>query len=488
MPQALLLDRRQPLHFIGVGGIGMSALAGILAQRGFDVTGSDPKEGAVVEQLRRLGVRVFREQNAATVAAIRSGTSTAPVVVISSAVPESNPELQESRRCGLTVVHRADVLAALINTQPSIAVAGTHGKTTTSTLLATLLHATNNDPTAVIGGIVPAFSSNGRHGDGRLLVAEADESDGSLVKFRPSLAVLTNVELDHTDHYPNLDALIATLQRFASGADALLCNGDCPILREHFQPAYWWSTRSAEGAHFSAIAREERGDGTTADYYEDGNLLGQIELPLPGQHNLSNALAAIAACRVEGVSFVELRNGLAGLRTPGRRFDFRGNWHGRQVVDDYAHHPSEVAATLEMARLMVRTGRSPLPVPPRRVLAVFQPHRYSRTAEFLDGFARALTNADGVVLAPLYAAGERPIAGVDSQALASVIRQLAPQLSVQVCTTLDALAEQVARSSREGDLVLAMGAGDVNGLWTRLEQLQPLTALDGAGGSAALAA
>ena len=488
MPKALLLDRRQPLHFIGVGGIGMSALAGILAERGFDVSGSDPKDNAVSTQLRHLGVRVFREQNAATVAAIRSGTSTAPLVVVSSAVPEGNAELQEARRCGLTVVHRSDVLAALINAQPSIAVAGTHGKTTTSTLVATLLQATNNDPTAVIGGVVPAFGSNGRHGAGRLLVAEADESDGSLVKFRPRLAVLTNVELDHTDHYPNLDALITTLKRFAGGAGALLANGDCPILREHFQATYWWSTRSPEGVHFAAIASEERGDGTTADFYENGALVGRIELPLPGQHNLSNALAAIAACRIEGISFTELRQSLTSLRTPGRRFDFRGNWHGRQVVDDYAHHPSEVAATLEMAQLMVRSGRSPLPLPPRRVLAVFQPHRYSRTAEFLEGFARALTGADGVMLAPLYAAGEAPMAGIDSQALASAIHRLAPELSVQVCASLDGLAEQVARTSRDGDLVLAMGAGDVNGLWQRLEQLQPLTALDGASGSAAFAA
>jgi UDP-N-acetylmuramate--alanine ligase len=488
LPQVQLLDRHQPLHFIGVGGIGMSALAGILAERGYNVTGSDPKESGVVGQLRRLGVRVFREQNAATVAAIRSGTSTAPIVVISSAVPETNPELQEARRCGLAVVHRSDVLAALINAQPSIAVAGTHGKTTTSTLVATLLQATSNDPTAVIGGVVPAFGSNGRHGDGRLLVAEADESDGSLVKFKPRLAVLTNVELDHTDHYPSLDALIATLRRFATGAEALLANGDCPILREHFRAAYWWSTHSAEGAHFAAIAREERGDGTTADFFENGELVGQLNLPLPGRHNLSNAVAAIAACRIEGVSFAELSQAVGSLRTPGRRFDFRGNWHDRQVVDDYAHHPSEVAATLAMAQLMVRSGRSPLPMPPQRVLAVFQPHRYSRTAEFLNGFAEALTHADAVVLAPLYAAGEAPIAGIDSRALATAIETMAPQLSVQVCGSLDALAEQVARSSREGDLVLAMGAGDVNGLWQRLERLQPLTAVDGAGEATALAA
>jgi UDP-N-acetylmuramate--alanine ligase len=492
LPRDFLLDRRQPLHFIGVGGIGMSALAGILAERGYSISGSDLKEGGVVEQLRRVGVRVFPEQSAATVAAIGNSTSPNPVVVISSAVPEHNPELREARRCGFTVVHRSDVLAALINTQPSIAVAGTHGKTTTSTLVATLLQATDNDPTAVIGGVVPAFGSNGRHGAGRLLVAEADESDGSLVKFRPRLALLTNVELDHTDHYPDLEALITTLQRFCGGAEALLANGDCPILREHFQASYWWSTRSPAGAHFAAIACEERGDGTTADYFENGELLGRIELPLPGRHNLSNALAAFAACRLEGVRFAGLRQALTTVRTPGRRFDFRGSWHGRQVVDDYAHHPSEVAATLEMARLMVRSRRSPLPLPPRRILAVFQPHRYSRTAEFIEAFARALTLADGVMLAPLYAAGESPIAGIDSQALADAIQRLAPQLPVEVSTSLDGLADQVARHSHEGDLVLAMGAGDVNGLWPRLARLKPLTALPGGGGSgggpAALAA
>jgi len=474
---APLLDRHQPLHFIGVGGIGMSALAGILAERGYAVSGSDPRDHAVLDRLRRLGVRVFLEQSAATVAAIRSGTSVAPQVVISSAVPETNPELIEARRVGLAICHRSDVLASLINSQASIAVAGSHGKTTTSSLVATLLAATHHDPTAVIGGIVPAFSSNGRHGQGRLLVAEADESDGSLVKFRASLGVLTNVELDHTDHYPDLEALIHTLQRFAGNTERLLANWDCPILRERFTPAHWWSIETSEGVSFAAIAREERGDGTVADFYEDGVAVGCFELPLPGRHNLSNAVAAMAACRLEGVSFAELRQAVAALKTPGRRFDFRGLWQGRLVVDDYAHHPSEVAATLAMARLMVTSGRSCLPVPPRRLVAVFQPHRYSRTAQFLDGFAAALSEADCVLIAPLYAAGEAPIPGISSAAMADAVRQRAPQLPVQVASSLEELAAQVASASREGDLVLAMGAGDVNSLWDRLGEWQ--SAADG---------
>jgi UDP-N-acetylmuramate--alanine ligase len=407
------------------------------------------------------------------VAAIRSGTSVSPQVVISSAVPETNPELVEARRMGLAICHRSDVLAALINSQASIAVAGSHGKTTTSSLVATLLAATHHDPTAVIGGIVPAFGSNGRHGQGRLLVAEADESDGSLVKFRASLGVLTNVELDHTDHYPDLEALIHTLQRFAGNTERLLANRDCPILREQFTPAHWWSIETSKGVSFAAIAREERGDGTVADFYEDGVAVGSFALPLPGRHNLSNAVAAMAACRLEGVSFAELRQAVAALKTPGRRFDFRGLWEGRLVVDDYAHHPSEVAATLAMARLMVTSGRSSLPVPPRRLVAVFQPHRYSRTAQFLEGFAAALAEADSVLIAPLYAAGEAPIPGISSAAMAAAVRERAPQLPVQVASSLEELAAQVASTSREGDLVLAMGAGDVNSLWDRLGQRRP---------------
>ena len=466
-----MLDRRQPVHFIGVGGIGMSALAAILAARGFRVSGSDPRRTAVLDGLLSLGVRLFHSQEAATIAGLIEDAGHPPLVVISSAVPESNAELQEARRRGLTVAHRSDVLAALINDQPSIAVAGSHGKTTTSTLVATLLAATGQDPTAVIGGIVPAFASNGRHGAGRLLVAEADESDGSLVKFNATLAVLTNIELDHTDHYADLDALIATLRRFAEGSGRLLANRDDPILAEHFEADHWWSIEQSNHVDFALISLEERGDGTTARWYEAGESLGNVELPLPGRHNLSNAAAALAACRLEGVPFSALQEAIRSLQPPGRRFDCRGLWQERIVVDDYAHHPSEVEATLTMARLMVESGRSPLPRTPERLVAVFQPHRYSRTAQFLDAFAAALTRADLVLVAPLYSAGEAPIEGISSEALAEAVRSQAPQLEVLVSGSLDELAARIASCSQPGDLVLAMGAGDVNSLWDRLGAL-----------------
>ena len=450
----------------------MSAIAGILADRGYAVSGSDPRDNAVLQDLRSRGVRVFREQSAATINAIRSGTSRAPLVVVSSAVPAHNLELEEARRAGLQVLHRSDVLASLIADQRSVAVAGSHGKTTTSTLIATLLHATNHDPTAVIGGVVPAFGSNGRNGQGALLVAEADESDGTLVKFQAWLGVITNLELDHTDHYPDLAALIATLQRFGRGCQQLLANRDCPILSEQFEASHWWSIRDPDGVAFAALPEQLHGDGTEASFYENGTCVGRFRLPLPGLHNLSNAVAAMAVCRLHGVSFAELRRAVEGLQAPGRRFDYRGTWHGRQVVDDYAHHPSEVEATLATARLMVNSGRSTLPETPQRLLAIFQPHRYSRTAEFLDAFAQALSQADAVILAPLYAAGEAPIPGISSAALAAAIGRLKPDLPVAVTASLDELTEAVANNSRAGDLVLAMGAGDVNGLWGRLQQRQ----------------
>ena len=464
-----LLDRQIPVHFIGVGGIGMSALARILVDRGHTVSGSDPRNNATTQQLKSLGVTVYDRQDASSIDALLASVSQkAPVIVISTAIPESNPELHRAREQGLVIWHRSDLLAALIEQQPSIAVAGSHGKTTTSTLITSLLMAAGEDPTAVIGGIVPCIGSNGHAGQGKLLVAEADESDGSLVKFTPTLGVITNLELDHTDHYNGLDDLIATLQQFAAGCNRLLANHDCPVLQEHFEPTAWWSNQQSEGVAYAALPLSLEGDRCIARFYEAGQPIGDFTLPLAGRHNLSNATAALAACRMEGLPFEQLVEGLSTLEAPGRRFDHRGTWEGRHIVDDYAHHPSEVKATLDMAQLMVKSGKSPLPSPPRRLLAVFQPHRYSRTQQFFTDFAQALQNCDALVLAPVYAAGEQPLQGICSNTLAEQVRSINPDLEVVVADDLNQLTEIVKQHSRQDDLVLAMGAGDINGLWGRL--------------------
>ena len=447
----------------------MSALARILVDRGHTVSGSDPRNNATTQQLKSLGVTVYDRQDASSIDALLASVSQkAPVIVISTAIPESNPELHRAREQGLVIWHRSDLLAALIEQQPSIAVAGSHGKTTTSTLITSLLMAAGEDPTAVIGGIVPCIGSNGHAGQGKLLVAEADESDGSLVKFTPTLGVITNLELDHTDHYNGLDDLIATLQQFAAGCNRLLANHDCPVLQEHFEPTAWWSNQQSDGVAYAALPLSLEGDRCIARFYEAGQPIGDFTLPLAGRHNLSNATAALAACRMEGLPFEQLVEGLSTLEAPGRRFDHRGTWEGRHIVDDYAHHPSEVKATLDMAQLMVKSGKSPLPSPPRRLLAVFQPHRYSRTRQFFTDFAQALQNCDALVLAPVYAAGEQPLQGICSNTLAEQVRSINPDLEVVVADDLNQLTELVKQHSRQDDLVLAMGAGDINGLWGRL--------------------
>lgn len=433
------------------------------------MSGSDPRNNATTQQLKSLGVTVYDRQDASSIDALLASVSQkAPVIVISTAIPESNPELHRAREQGLVIWHRSDLLAALIEQQPSIAVAGSHGKTTTSTLITSLLMAAGEDPTAVIGGIVPCIGSNGHAGQGKLLVAEADESDGSLVKFTPTLGVITNLELDHTDHYNGLDDLIATLQQFAAGCNRLLANHDCPVLQEHFEPTAWWSNQQSDGVAYAALPLSLEGDRCIARFYEAGQPIGDFTLPLAGRHNLSNATAALAACRMEGLPFEQLVEGLSTLEAPGRRFDHRGTWEGRHIVDDYAHHPSEVKATLDMAQLMVKSGKSPLPSPPRRLLAVFQPHRYSRTRQFFTDFAQALQNCDALVLAPVYAAGEQPLQGICSNTLAEQVRSINPDLEVVVADDLNQLTELVKQHSRQDDLVLAMGAGDINGLWGRL--------------------
>ena len=453
----------------------MSALARILADRQHRVSGSDPRDNSTVQQLRACGVRVFPRQTADTIDALLRDSGSSPIVVISTAIPETNPELARARQVGLEIWHRSDLLATLIAQQPSIAVAGSHGKTTTSTLITTLLHTAGADPTAVIGGLVPCLGSNGHSGQGRLLIAEADESDGSLVKFQASLGVITNLELDHTDHYNDLNDLIATVQRFGEGCQRLLANHDDPILREHFRADAWWSVTNPEGVTYASLPLELEGDRSVARFYENEIPIGEFTLPMPGLHNLSNATAALAACRMEGVPFEQLKSSLASLKSPGRRFDLRGTWNGRHIVDDYAHHPSEVKATLAMARLMVTSGRSPLPTPPQRLLAVFQPHRFSRTQQFLDDFAQALQNCDALLLAPIYSAGEPPVPELCSEKLAGCIRRQNPSLVVEVADDLDQLVDLIRSHSRPQDLVLAMGAGDINTLWSRLASCEDAT-------------
>jgi len=446
----------------------MSALALILINRGYCVSGSDEKNNESTERLRQAGVEIFKSQKAENIQTIYERSQIPPLIISSSAIKPTNPELKAASDNKLEIWHRSDLLAYLINQQSSILVAGSHGKTTTSTLLTTLLALTKQDPTSSVGGIIPLYNSNAHAGKGKLLIAEADESDGTLIKFEAELGLITNIELDHTDHYSSLEELIITFKKFGKGCNQVLANSDCDALKNNIEATYWWSTKTTEGVHFACLPKSITGNETTADFYEEGILIGEITLKIPGLHNLSNATGAIAACRIAGIDFNDLKHAVSLLQFPSRRFDFRGNWKGRQIVDDYAHHPSEIKATISMARLMINSGNSPLPQISNRLVAVFQPHRYSRTKDFIKDFALALSKADLVLIAPIFDAGETPIKGISSERLGDFIKIVNPNLPIFTATSMDELINIIKEVSSKNDLILNMGAGDINTVWQRL--------------------
>ncbi len=462
-----LLAKHRHIHFIGVGGIGMSALAAILANRSYSISGSDLKSNNALNDLKKQGIKIFHTQSEHNIDVLNKNFN--PLIVISSAVPKNNPELVAAKKENFTICHRSDILAELINKQQSIAIAGTHGKTTTSTLITTLLTKSNQDPTALIGGVMPYFNSNSHSGLGKLLIAEADESDGTLVKFKAQLGVITNLELDHTDHYQNIDELINTMKVFTRNCKQVLANHDCKILRKNIQAFAWWSIKTNKKVKFAGLPVKINGSETIANFYENGKLIGQITIPLPGLHNLSNAVAAIAACRMEGIAFNLLKENIAYLKAPKRRFDFRGIWQGRQFVDDYAHHPSEIKATLDMARLMINSDKNLLAKSPKRLVVIFQPHRYSRIKQFLNDFAIALQNSDLIMLAPIYSAGEKPIEAINNESLKSCIQKHSPTLPVIIAKQFNHLPVLISKYTHEDDLILSMGAGDINQLWEQLQ-------------------
>ena len=447
----------------------MSALALILAKKGYAISGSDQKKNEYISSLVSAGVKIFRTQKASNITSICKHAKQAPLVVISTAIPKNNEEFQAAQKAELKIWHRSELLAELINLhKKSILVGGSHGKTTTSTIIATLLQLTNQDPTAVIGGLVPSFKSNGRSGQGEFLIAEADESDGTIQKLQGQIGIITNLELDHTNYYANLESLINTMQKFGKNCTQLVLNKDCKILKAHFKDAIWWSIQTFKNTDFAAIPIISNGQETIANFYEKGELMGEIKIPLAGKHNLSNALAAISACRIAGISFLELKNNLYKIKSPKRRFQLRGIWQKRQIIDDYAHHPTEIDAAISMARLMINSEETSLPIISKRLVVIFQPHRFSRTKAFQNEFAKNLIKADAVILAPIYGAGEEVIEGINSISIARLIKNKKINLPIFAADDFTDLIKLVKEHTLENDLILNMGAGDINLLWSEL--------------------
>jgi UDP-N-acetylmuramate--alanine ligase len=470
----------RPFHFIGIGGIGMSALAHILTQRKLPVSGSDVRATHITQKLQALGAHIFWQQNAANLkyflegspGSVSKAASPLPQVVCSTAIRPSNPEYQAAVELGCAIFHRSDVLAALIAEAPqSIAVAGTHGKTTTSSLIGYLFFQAELDPTIVVGGEVAAWEGNARVGQSPYLVAEADESDGSLVKFYPQIGVITNIELDHPDHYATLDEVVRIFEQFTSHCQQMVLCLDCETIRDRIladasrvnalnsSSCITYSLDARSEATYKAGSIKYGSTETTAVIYERGDRLGQVSVGLLGQHNLSNALAAIAVGRMAGIPFEVIAEALSSFEGAQRRFEHRGEAQGICLIDDYAHHPSEIRATLSSAKLQT-TPDEQGQAKHRRVVAVFQPHRYSRTKTFLTEFSQAFGDADYVVATDIYSAGEAKPPDMSGASVAAAIAEHHSQLSYQ--ETLVDVTDYLKTHLASGDLVVFLGAGDLN--------------------------
>lgn len=470
----------KPFHFIGIGGIGMSALAYVLTQRQLPVSGSDLRLSHITQRLQEAGAHIFWRQEAGNLnffkgeAVTRSLTNGSrvsvqqrhggnhcdlPQVVCSTAINESNSEYKAAKQMGCPILHRSDLLAALMQQYQSIAVAGTHGKTTTSSMMGYVLLEAGIDPTVVVGGEVSAWEGNARAGSGSWFVAEADESDGTLVKMSPTIGIITNIELDHPDHYSDLEDVVSIFRRFAKQSQVVIASADCATIRNELKPTLTYSTEAERAADFTVTNVIYNPHGTEAEVWCRGDRLGLLRLSVPGKHNLSNALAVVATGHHLGIDFAILAAALFKFEGARRRFEQRGFHGGIQFIDDYAHHPSELRATLSTAKLQKHIdANSQEPV--KRIFAIFQPHRYSRLAKFLEDFAVAFADADKVIVTDVYSAGEHNTYGISGETLAHAVETYHPH--VQYCPTLDAVEAALMEQLQPADMALFLGAGNLN--------------------------
>ena len=440
------------VHVVGIGGAGMSGIARIMLAKGFAVSGSDKNDSSVLTSLKALGAKVF-------VGHIKENLADAQLVIISAAITENNPELVAAKQGGIPVVARANALAWLMSESTSVAVAGTHGKTTTTAMLTVALQSAGADPSFAIGGTINNAGTNAHSGSGSIFVAEADESDGSFLAYKPSGAIITNVELDHVDHFADEEAVFAVFEQFVDsikpGGFLVACGDDSGV--KHL---------------LSQIKRSDLkillyGEDSNNDFRLDrinlapttssaaltitGRKIGELNLAVAGKHNLLNAVAAFAAGSAMGIAEDKLITGLKSFTGTRRRFELKGEVAGVKVIDDYGHHPTEITVTLIAAKNLAQSGR---------VLVVFQPHRYSRTAVFSHQFAEALANSDFTFLLEVYAASEQPIPGVSSLLIIKDMKSDQAKFEPSMVQVVS----EVAMMAKSGDVIITLGAGDVSSL------------------------
>jgi UDP-N-acetylmuramate--alanine ligase len=447
VPRELDLSSPRVLHIVGIGGAGMSAIAGVLARMGHRVSGSDLKDSPAMDRLRLLGVETHVGH------AARHVPDPVDAVVVSTAIPPTNPEVLAASERDVPVLARAVALRALVATRRGIAVAGSHGKTTTSSMLALILRAAGWHPSFIVGGDLNEVGTNAAYDEGEWLVVEADESDGTFLELAPEAAIVTNVEPDHLDHYGGFPKLVASFGRFLERVPGVrvVCTDDAVAARlagtVPGTRTYGW----AEDASYRVLDYEGGRSGSAFSLARDGEVLGPIELPVPGRHNALNAAGAAALALELGVPFDAARRALLGFGGVARRFQFRGEIAGVTLIDDYAHLPAEVAAALRAAR---EGGW-------QRVVAVFQPHRFSRTASLWRDFGDAFTDVDALVITDVYSAGEAPRPGVSGRLLVRAVLDAHPALPVTYLPRRSDVVAHALGLARPGDVLLTLGAGDL---------------------------
>jgi UDP-N-acetylmuramate--alanine ligase len=436
------------IHFIGLGGAGMSGIARIALAQGASVSGSDAKDSTVLSALKTLGAQVFVGHQA-------SNIGDAEVLVVSSAIDEANPEISAAKSKGLTILTRAQALALLMSESKSVAVAGTHGKTTTTSMLTVALQQAGLDPSFAIGGMINRGGTNAHLGSGEIFIAEADESDGSFLAYKPYGAIITNIELDHVDNFPDIESVNQIFLDFVKSIQPggfLVAGIDSPgvvnllaqIKRSDIEIITYGTSADFSISHISLQPTQSHARITKL-----GKVLGELSLTIPGNHNIENAAAALAVGMKLGAPVAELLAGLNKFSGAKRRFENRGSVNGVTVIDDYGHHPTEVRVTLETAKRFAQSGR---------VIAIFQPHRYSRTAMFVEEFAEVLAIADRVYLLEIYAASESPMPGVSSILISNSMESAKVTFEPSMIDVVSAAVNE----AKSGDLIITLGAGDVN--------------------------
>lgn len=443
------LQKFRKLHFIGIGGMGMRALAEILIEKGMKLSGSDQKDSDYLRFLKSQGADIYIGHAAEHIEG-------ADGIVISSAISADNPELVAAKKKGIPVYHRSDVLAAVFHWGRGIAVAGAHGKSTTSAMIGALFRDAGTDPTIVLGGAVDYLHGNSCLGEGKYVIAEADESDGSFLKFMSHLAVVTNIEDDHLDHYGTVENIKKAFVEFVSHVDAdgaaIVCTdseGVRDVLPQLSRPVITYGTN--ETADYRAVNKRYDKETMLFDVEHKGKILGTISLRIPGTHNVRDALAAVVTGLFCGISFKTIAKSLSQFVGVKRRFETKAYIDGVWILDDYAHHPTEIAATLSAAK----------EIGAHRVVCAFQPHRYSRTKLLIDEFALAFDAADKLYFTDIYAASEAPIEGVTGELLPERVAAHLPEADITYTADIETLAEELYADARRGDMIFTMGAGNI---------------------------